>query len=327
VEQRTSLGRELRWMRTRTGESGVKLAAKLKISQPFLSQIENGRRMPSVELVEQWHDLCLKLARTRIAEDDTLTIRQHRELVADAERMASDDYRRMLRALAEDANTDVVSNLTIYRRGLDKRQKELVDLDRQAIRIRHFQPLICPGPLQTPEYARLVLGGDPNVAEEVARAAVEARVRRGKRLRRPDAPDYQVIVTEHALEQKLTGLEPQSYPRLLRHVADMAQAPRITVRVIPAEVPHNDIPVSSFVLYDLRNGASIVSIETYSAQLTLSAPYDVRRHVEAWSRLEEIALDPDETIQWLLERSHEERIDSSALERFRSTHPHGAWSA
>ena len=305
MEQPAGLGGELRWMRTRTGLTGQALAARLGISQPFLSQIENGRRTPSVELVEQWHAECLELLQARIAEDDSLTVRQHRELTVDAERMASDDYRRRLQQLAEDANTEVVSNWTIYRTGLAKRQQDFIDLDTKAVRIRHFQPLVCPGPLQTPELARLIMAGDPNVTEDVARAAVDARMRRGERLRRPDAPDYEVIVTEHALQLKLAGSTPQTYPRLLRHIAEMAQAPKITVRVIPAEVPHNYVLVSAFLLYDLQDTTSVVLIDTYSAQVTLSAPYDVRRHAEAWSRLTEIALDPDQTQQWLLERSRD----------------------
>src|SRR5690606_35254994 len=115
-----------------------------------------------------------------------------------------------------------------------------------------------PGPLQTPELARLIMTADPNVTEEAATAAVEARMRRGERLRQPDASDYQVIVTEHALQLKLAGSTPQTYPRLLRHIAEMAQAPRITVRVIPAEVPHNYVLVSPFLIYDLDDTSIVL---------------------------------------------------------------------
>ena len=308
----TPVGVELRWMRQTADLSGPALATRLGISQPFLSQIETGKRQAAVDLVERWYAACLDATITR-SQDDQLTVRKSREVHDALERLQSDDFRLSVVRMAEDANTEVISNYVITRTGLAQRAQEILDLDAKSRQMMHFQPLFCPGPLQTREYAELVFAGHarteamkhmpPAEREAALEAAHRRRMERATKMRQPTAPEYSVIVTQRALELPLVGWSERIEQDLAANIAEMATAERITIRVIPATTPFPYVPVGGFVLYDLHDGSSMVLVETYAAQVSFTAPRDVRMHVEAWNTLADVALTPDETIKWLTKRS------------------------
>lgn len=292
--------------------SGPTLAARLGISQPFLSQVETGRRSPRVELTEKWYDECLDAARARL-EDDQLTVRQHREVAAAVNKLDTDQYRAGLVRLAEDVNTEVVSSYVITRTGLAQRQREIQELDAKAKRILHFQPLIVPGPLQTREYAELVFAGHArseamgHMSEDeraaVLAAAHDRRMLRAKALTRPDSPAYEAIVAEQALDVRLAGSTSDTRRTLAHHILTLAAAPQITIRVLSADAEYDYVPLGAFLLYEMHDESGLVLVETYAAQVAFSAPRDVRLHHEAWRQLSAAAMTAEETITWLAERS------------------------
>lgn len=305
------LGAELRWMRGIAALPGRALADRLGISQPFLSQVETGSRRPAVSLVERWLQQCTDEVRRR-TRDDSLTVREHRELLAAAERIESEDYALAILRMAEDANTEVVSNFTITRTGLAARQERILSWDRAAVRLLHFQPLMCPGPLQTLEFAKLVFAGHGRSAAmngmtekdrlTALDAAQKARVKRSRWLQSHGGPDYEIILTEHALDLTLVGSGSQTLRDLMANIAKIAAMGRIGVRVIPRDAQFDYVPVCGFYVYEFGDQSALAVVETYAAQVEFTAPRDVRRYLEAWQSLNEIALGKEETIKWLNER-------------------------
>lgn len=294
------LGAELRWMRQAAGCSGPALATRLGVSQPQVSRWETARRRPSVDEVLAWLAVCEQAARGRL-DDDSLSVRQNREIGEAVERMVSEAYRTTLIRLAEDAATEVVSNYVVYRTGMAERQQQLVDLDARSARIRHFQPLIVPGPLQTAEYARLVMLGF-GVSEAEAAAAAQTRMERGRRLRETPVPAYHAIVAESALDLVLAGSTASLRREVLRNIAELADLSHVTAQVVPRFAPWVHVPVGGFVIHDLVGGAEPVAlVETYAAQVTFTAPGDLERHDLAWKQLESVALDPTQTNTWLVQ--------------------------
>ncbi|MFD2357087.1 Scr1 family TA system antitoxin-like transcriptional regulator [Nonomuraea ferruginea] len=56
--------------------------------------------------------------------------------------------------------------------------REWLDIEQEAQSLRTWQPLLIPGLLQTEDYARAMLRGEPGVTEEQVEKSVQARLER-----------------------------------------------------------------------------------------------------------------------------------------------------
>lgn len=103
-----------------------------------------------------------------------------------------------------------------------------VAYESSASVIRNFEPLLIPGLLQTPEYAREILRmeGLDNLDDHV-----ELRMARQDLLTRDDGPEVHFIM-DHAVIRRAVG-GPAVMRRQLRHILELAKSPRVTVRIVP----------------------------------------------------------------------------------------------
>lgn len=113
--------------------------------------------------------------------------------------------------------------------------------------MRDWYPGIVTGLLQTEDYARSVLSVSPAVSDEVITARLASRMARQQRaLFRPDPPSVWFVVDEMALYRRVGS--PQIMAAQLRHLADVAALPNVTLTVMPAVIhPANE---SGFVIAD-----------------------------------------------------------------------------
>jgi transcriptional regulator with XRE-family HTH domain len=109
------------------------------------------------------------------------------------------------------------------------------DLEKEAVRVRTFQPMFVPGLLQTEAYARAVIRGtSPFDDDDTVEARVTDRMERQSVLRGENAPTLLAIVEESLLRRPIGG--PEVMREQLRHLADTAERPGVTVQVIPRTV-------------------------------------------------------------------------------------------
>ncbi len=105
----------------------------------------------------------------------------------------------------------------------------------KAATLRDWYPGIVTGLLQTEDYARSVLSVSPAVSAEVVAARLASRMARQQRaLFRPDPPSVWFVVDEMALFRR-TG-SPQVMAAQLRHLAEVAALPNVTLTVMPAVI-------------------------------------------------------------------------------------------
>jgi transcriptional regulator with XRE-family HTH domain len=162
---------ELRRLRRLAGLSGAQLAQALGVSQSRVSRTEVGAFGTNMVLVAAW------LAAVGASAED----------------------RDSILVLADEALIDVAPYRRLFRGSMLTVQRERIRQDEQAEWIRHFQPAMIPGPLQTAAYARAVLTAAKQDDEGDIEEAVVARLERGERLLAAGAARYDVIVTEAAL--------------------------------------------------------------------------------------------------------------------------------
>jgi len=100
--------------------------------------------------------------------------------------------------------------------------------------VRQFEPLLIPGLLQTPAYMKALLEGVFQEDERTIARRVEARIERQKLLDREDVRELIFIVDEAAVRHVVGG--PQAMAEQLEHIAELADRPDVTFRVIPFSV-------------------------------------------------------------------------------------------
>jgi transcriptional regulator with XRE-family HTH domain len=103
-----------------------------------------------------------------------------------------------------------------------------VEIEREATMLRSYEPLVVPGLLQVPEYARALLR---NVGEsdDYAESRVATRMERQDILAGDNPPVLMVVIDEGVLRRPVGG--PEVMNRQLRRLADAAD--RALIQVVP----------------------------------------------------------------------------------------------
>ncbi len=116
--------------------------------------------------------------------------------------------------------------------GLPKLWKDMIRIENDAAVIHNFEPLLIPGLLQTPEYARTVIGGmTRDYAEGALDHLVRTRMGRQVVLSRLDGPMLHVIIDEMVLRRSIGA--PGMMKGQLEYLLNMSKRPRIELLVVP----------------------------------------------------------------------------------------------
>jgi len=170
---------------------------------------------------------------------------------------------------------------------------------------------LVPGLLQTPRYARALLGTAPGAPERVVARRVELRLRRQEILDRPQAPLVSIVLDEAVLCRPIGG--PDVMAEQLDHILAMAARPAVTVRVLPFAAGAHPAAGVGFTVFGF--GDPELPPVVYGEQLSRNAYVDdageVAVYTDALAAAERVAADPD--------RSHD--LISSRVARLRGVHP------
>jgi transcriptional regulator with XRE-family HTH domain len=111
---------------------------------------------------------------------------------------------------------------------------DLSEMEHHATYFRMVQITHVPGPMQTEDYARTVMG---YTISPLPKADLEARVahrmERGRILLGEAPPPYTAVIHEAALRMRFGGRKVARAQ--LEHLQELCERPNITVRVIPFE--------------------------------------------------------------------------------------------
>src|SRR3569833_162300 len=138
----------------------------------------------------------------------------------------------------------------------------VMQCERSASLITNWSPLIIPGLLQTPDYARALLAAsDIKVADVDARLV--ARLDRQRILSGHDPVRLNAIVSELAIREEVGDANVMSDQ--VDHLLTLAVTSNISVRIVPASVGYHPGKIGMFTLYDFADALSIVLLEHYHA--------------------------------------------------------------
>ncbi|MFC0530418.1 helix-turn-helix domain-containing protein [Phytohabitans kaempferiae] len=266
---RRELATRLRDLRKAAGLSTTQLAAQLGWSQSKVSKIENGRTKPAVADVNAW----------LTAVDAPASQRPELLDMAESIQVASIIWDRTLGG------------------GRAAHQREIGLLRDQATEVRVFQNGVVPGLLQTAAYARAVLNlADIFQLGDTTRAAA-ARIDRQAVLYE-EGRRFQFVITEAALRFRPgdVGMLVAQYDKIL----STCTLPTIDLAILPTGTLSSTVHAHPFVIYSLPENSTVVTIETYTRELTLTDQEEVGSYERVYRNLQTDAIQGAEAQRFLV---------------------------
>lgn len=258
--RRRRLGRRLRALRESAGLSMDDAAAKLDKSRTSLFRIESGENKADTHLVRSMMDIY------DIWEDGLL------EEVREATRP------RWFSAY-----------------GL--KDMGYVDLETEACRIREYGGLHLPGLLQTEAYLRALFerAWRRRRSEHVDNQ-VEVRLIRQKRLASQNPPLDLVAIIDEAVLRRVVGNRKVMHAQL-RHLAEFAALPAITLQVSPLDGGAHSAMDGAFILLDFPDSDEEMLYHAYvSGSLHIEDQEEVREAKLVFDALRSEALNPIDSV-------------------------------
>lgn len=108
------------------------------------------------------------------------------------------------------------------------------ELEREAREVWMFEPLIVPGPFQAEPYARALMGS--LLSGERLDDAVSVRLSRKKLITGEDGAHAFLVLDEWVLRRAIGTAEVMK--EQLLHLLELAEHPRITIQILPADTEH-----------------------------------------------------------------------------------------
>ena len=261
---RMLLGAQLRRVREAAGISAEKAGYEIRASRSKISRMETGRVGFKARDV-----------------DDLLTLYG----------VTDEQLRSRFLSLAKQANRP--DWWTRYGDILPDWFETYLGLESAATTIRSFEIQFVHGLFQTEDYARGVtmLGHRAAPAEEIEQR-VAVRLKRQDLLTRPTAPRIWSVMDEAVLRRPVGGAAVMR--EQLRHLAEVAALPHVTIQVVPfARGGHaaasGSFTILRFAEHDLPD---LVYIEQLTSAVYLEQRADVEHYLEVADQLGGSALTP-----------------------------------
>jgi transcriptional regulator with XRE-family HTH domain len=107
------------------------------------------------------------------------------------------------------------------------------EYEDKAARLSVWSPSVLHGLLQTEDYARALLETALGVTDEIVTARLASRMSRQQRVLMRDNPPSACWIIDHSALYRCVG-SPEIMAAQMRHLAEAARLPRVTVQVLPA---------------------------------------------------------------------------------------------
>lgn len=187
---------------------------------------------------------------------------------------------------------------TRFRPLIDPQLYVFIGYEASATRIRQYQSLTMPGLLQTPEYTTALVtaySGDPAKVE----LGVSLR-RERQRIVTSSGPRLEFVLDEAILRRNVGGAEVMRDQ--LRHIVGKSHLANISIRVLRFNARGHIGLRGSFSILDLTGFEDeyiLVLEEAVRDVLIRDDKKEIRKYVDAFKPLQDLALEEDESIAFI----------------------------
>ncbi|WP_165401184.1 helix-turn-helix domain-containing protein [Herbihabitans rhizosphaerae] len=264
-----ALAHELRKAFEQAGIRIRDLAKKCGVSHTTISFWINGKRVPSPEQV------ATLLAHLGVSAEEC-------DRIMDIARRAGDTNWLPAGAL-----------------GISQQLAGVLECESTAATITEWSPHLIPGLLQTGDYARVIIGGQSGVAD------TQVRIRLGRRdiLTRRNPTRFDALVGEAAITDVIGDKEVMADQ--LRAMLALTDHDNIRLRVVRQGIGWHRGLHGPFVFYEFSKTPPIVHVEHLRAGAFLYDPDVIQIYSEACVNLDQVALNPDQSVDLIKKRIEE----------------------
>lgn len=183
-----------------------------------------------------------------------------------------------------------------YEPDLPEDYQQYITFEAEASRLYNYESLYVPGLLQTEAYARAVIRGVlPEKSNEEIEQRVEVRLRRQAALAKETPVGLWAVVDEAAVRRVVGGTQVQR--EQLRHLAEAAESPTITIQVVTYAAGAHPGMSGPFLVMEFPDpDPALIYTENASGGLFLEAEPEVQRYRATFQRLTAQALSPDDSV-------------------------------
>ncbi|MFE2975238.1 helix-turn-helix domain-containing protein [Streptomyces sp. NPDC059258] len=147
----------------------------------------------------------------------------------------------------------------------------VAELEQQAVLIQQFALTLVPGLLQADDYARALFEAyRPNHRKEDIDKEVVIRTERARVLDGPLNPVLWTLLDEAVLRRRVGG--PQVMASQLRKIADLAEAGRLRLHVLPFEAGAHSLQQSLLTLMSFSDSAPVAYVEAFQTGNLMDDP-------------------------------------------------------
>jgi DNA-binding XRE family transcriptional regulator len=174
--------------------------------------------------------------------------------------------------------------------------RDWVEIEARATVIRWWEPLLVPGLLQTPDYARAVLGWGPDDGGD-RDERVTARLDRQRVFDRPSPPEVWVLLSEPVLGYCVGSADVMR--KQVDHLAEMAARPRVTIQVVSASAAAYGGLSGAFAIGTDAAADTVIYLETGVQGMVIRDPRLITRAASMFDHLRAEALPRSQTLDVL----------------------------
>ncbi|HEY0701023.1 MAG TPA: helix-turn-helix transcriptional regulator [Micromonospora sp.] len=177
--------------------------------------------------------------------------------------------------------------------------QEWVQVERAALALRSFEPLVIPGLLQTEEYARALNQGASQFSEHEMEEQVSARMARQAVLTRDDPPRLSFVLDEHVLRRPVGGAKVMR--EQLARLVEAGALWNVTIHVVPASVGAYPGLNGAFVVATPEVGDDVAYLDNQILGVVVDRAASVLKLRNIWESVHGEALSHAQSIKLITE--------------------------
>ncbi|MBV2366230.1 helix-turn-helix domain-containing protein [Streptomonospora nanhaiensis] len=183
--------------------------------------------------------------------------------------------------------------------------RKTIDLEKDAIELRYYHPVLVPGLLQTPEYARALFAAHhPQADESTLDRLVQRRIDRQQIFNRDERPIVHVVLDEAVLYRVVGGSTVMKAQ--LARIVELVEKRWVQCQVLPTTAQTQPGLPGAFRVLVFELQVLVASEHAFDEVIIDEREQDqLRKALSVYGRLQGEALSPHESLDLIrkLERS------------------------
>jgi transcriptional regulator with XRE-family HTH domain len=172
---------------------------------------------------------------------------------------------------------------------------DVAEMEQHAEAIEDWAPMLVPGLLQTPAYARaIVRAAMPRAADEEVEGKVSARMARAALFDAENPPKFWAILDESLIRRPV--LRDEGMAELLDHIAHVVRTTHSILQIVPQTSAAHPFMMGMTRFMTFSDAPPVAYLESLHSGQLIDYPALVKQYRESYDLLRAAALSPEASL-------------------------------